>query len=42
MHCETEEQAIAICKLMHFVKKETAELFLKNFKEQLETVKKFL
>ena len=29
-------------KIMHFGKKETAELFLKNFKEQLETVKEFL
>lgn len=29
-------------KLMHFGKKETAELFLKNFEEQLETVKEFL
>lgn len=29
-------------KLMHFGKEETAERFLKNFKEQLETVKEFL
>ena len=29
-------------KPMHFGKKETAELFLKNFKEQLEQVKEFL
>lgn len=29
-------------KIMHFGKEETAELFLKNFKEQLETVKEFL
>lgn len=29
-------------KIMHFGKKETAELFLKNFKEQLEIVKEFL
>lgn len=29
-------------KIMHFGKKETAELFLKNFQEQLETVKEFL
>ena len=28
--------------IMHFGKEETAELFLKNFKEQLETVKEFL
>ena len=29
-------------KIMHFGKEETAELFLKNFKEQLEQVKEFL
>ena len=29
-------------KIMHFEKKETAKLFLKNFEEQLETVKEFL
>ena len=29
-------------KIMHFSKQETAKLFLKNFKEQLETVKEFL
>ena len=29
-------------RLMHFGKEETAKLFLKNFKEQLETVKEFL
>ena len=29
-------------KIMHFGKKETAELFLKNFEEQLEQVKEFL
>lgn len=29
-------------KTMHFVKKETAELFLKNFEKQLEQVKEFL
>lgn len=29
-------------KIMHFGKQETAELFLKNFEEQLETVKEFL
>ena len=28
--------------LMHFGKKETAELFLKNFEEQLEQIKEFL
>ena len=28
--------------IMHFGKKETAELFLKNFEEQLEQVKEFL
>ena len=28
--------------IMHFGKEETAKLFLKNFKEQLETVKEFL
>ena len=28
--------------IMHFVKRETAELFLKNFEKQLETVKEFL
>ena len=27
---------------MHFIKKETAELFLKNFEEQLERIKEFL
>ena len=29
-------------KIMHFGKRETAELFLKNFEEQLEQVKEFL
>ena len=29
-------------KIMHFEKKETAELFLKNFEEQLEQIKEFL
>ena len=29
-------------KIMHFGKEETAKLFLKNFEEQLETVKEFL
>lgn len=29
-------------KIMHFGKEETAELFLKNFEEQLEQVKEFL
>ena len=29
-------------KIMHFGKKETAKLFLKNFEEQLELVKEFL
>lgn len=29
-------------KIMHFGKQKTAELFLKNFEEQLETVKEFL
>ena len=29
-------------KIMHFGKKETAELFLKNFEKQLEQVKEFL
>jgi hypothetical protein len=29
-------------KIMHFGKKETAKLFLKNFEEQLEQVKEFL
>ena len=29
-------------KIMHFGKEETGKLFLKNFKEQLETVKEFL
>ena len=29
-------------KIMYFRKEETAKLFLKNFKEQLETVKEFL
>ena len=29
-------------RIMHFVKRETAELFLKNFEEQLEQVKEFL
>ena len=29
-------------RIMHFGKEETAELFLKNFKEQLEQVKEFL
>ena len=29
-------------RIMHFGKRETAELFLKNFKEQLEQVKEFL
>lgn len=29
-------------RIMHFSKKETAELFLKNFKEQLEQIKEFL
>ena len=29
-------------RIMHFVKRETAELFLKNFKEQLEQIKEFL
>lgn len=29
-------------KIMHFGKQETAKLFLKNFEEQLETVKEFL
>ena len=29
-------------KIMHFGKKETAKLFIKNFKEQLEQVKEFL
>ena len=29
-------------KIMHFVKKETAKLFLKNFEEQLEQIKEFL
>lgn len=28
--------------IMHFGKKETAELFLKNFEEQLEQIKEFL
>ena len=28
--------------IMHFIKEETAELFLKNFEEQLEQVKEFL
>ena len=29
-------------KIMYFIKEETAELFLKNFEEQLEQVKEFL
>ena len=29
-------------KIMHFGKKETAELFLKNFEKQLEQIKEFL
>lgn len=29
-------------KIMHFVKEETAKLFLKNFEEQLEQIKEFL
>ena len=29
-------------EIMHFEKEETAELFFKNFEEQLETVKEFL
>ena len=29
-------------KIMHFGKEETAELFLKNFKKQLEQIKEFL
>ena len=29
-------------KIMHFGKEETAELFLKNFEEQLEQIKEFL
>ncbi len=29
-------------KIMHFGKEETAKLFLKNFKEQLEQIKEFL
>ena len=29
-------------KIMHFIKEETAELFLKNFEEQLEQIKEFL
>ena len=33
---------ITVNRIMHFGKKETAELFLKNFEEQLETVKEFL
>ena len=28
--------------IMHFEKEETAELFLKNFEEQLEQIKEFL
>ena len=32
----------SINRIMHFGKEETAELFLKNFEEQLEQIKEFL
>ena len=35
-------QYSVLSRIMHFGKEETAELFLKNFEEQLETVKEFL
>ena len=36
------KQYYVLSRIMYFIKEETAELFLKNFEEQLEQIKEFL